>query len=71
MTKAMQTLLDSRPWIQHIDDERNLDNGIIVTLRNGWEFNDDPTCGTRGFDNMTEVKSGTKKSEVNQHTIYL
>lgn len=71
MNKAIQTLIDNRRWIKHIDDERHLDNGIIVTLFDGWEFNSDPTCGTRGFDNMTEVKLGTKKTEVTQHTIHL
>jgi len=54
----------NRPWIAHIDDERNLDHGIIVTLKDGWFFKVDPGCGTYGFDTVAEAKAGTAKSEV-------
>ena len=54
----------TRSWILHVDDERNLDNGIIVTLKDGWYFVDDPRCGTRGFDTVAEAKAGTARSEV-------
>jgi hypothetical protein len=53
-----------RNWIEHIDDERDLDHGIIVTLKHGWFFKDDPNCGVRGFDTVKEAKDGTAKSEV-------
>jgi hypothetical protein len=53
-----------RNWIEHIDDERDLDNGIIVTLKDGWFFKDDPRCGVRGFDTISEAKEGTAKTEV-------
>lgn len=59
---AINTLTAKRPWIAHIDDERDLDNGIIVTLADGWDFADEPGCGVRGFDTMSEVKAGTLKS---------
>ena len=66
MTKTLQVLL-SRPWIAYIDDERNEGNSIIVTLADGWFFKDEPNCGVRGFDTVSEVKSGTIKSAVTQH----
>jgi hypothetical protein len=50
--------------IAHIDDERNLDNGIIVTLRAGWFFVDEPDCGVRGFDTLKELKAGVKSSNM-------
>jgi hypothetical protein len=56
----------NRLWIAHADDERDLDNGIIVTLSDGWCFKDDPTCGVRGFDTLSEAKSGTARTCVYQ-----
>lgn len=50
----------------HVDDERNIDNGIIITLEDGWEFLSDPGCGVRGFDTFSEAKAGTSKTEVRQ-----
>lgn len=66
---AINTLITKRPWIAYIDDERDLDNGIIVTLADGWDFADEPGCGVRGFDTMSEVKAGTLKSCVQQATV--
>jgi hypothetical protein len=54
----------NRPWIAHVDDERDLDHGIIVTLKDGWFFKSDPRCGTYGFDTVAEAKAGTARSEV-------
>lgn len=71
MSKTIDNLLATRRWIAHIDDERNIDNGIIVTLAEGWEFVADRGCGVRGFDTMAEVNAGTKKSEVNQRVLVL
>lgn len=51
-------------YISSIDDERNIGNGIIVTLKRGWFFKKDRGCGVRGFDTMEEMKSGTSRSEV-------
>ena len=56
----------TRSWIAYIDDERDLDQGIIVTLKDGWYFRDDPNCGVRGFDTVKEAREGTAKSEVYQ-----
>jgi hypothetical protein len=54
----------NRFWIANVDDERDLDHGIIVMLKDGWCFKSDPGCGTRGFDTVAEAKAGTAKSEV-------
>ena len=51
---AMQKI-QSRNWVMFVDDERDLDNGIIVMLKDGWEFVADPGCGTRGFDTVAEA----------------
>jgi hypothetical protein len=40
--------------IEYYDDERNLGNGIIVTLIPGVFFYDD--CGVMGFDSPAEAK---------------
>ena len=61
---ANTKLLSRRPWIAYIDDERDLDNGVIVTLAEGWCFKDDPSSGVRGFDTMREMMQGTAKQEV-------
>lgn len=53
-----------RSWIHAVDDERSLGNSIIVTLANGFDFADDPGCGVKGFDTVSEAKVGTTKSAV-------
>jgi|AntAceMinimDraft_12_1070368.scaffolds.fasta_scaffold153782_2 hypothetical protein len=64
MTKK---LIAQRPWIAHIDDERDIGNSIIVTLADGWHFEDGDKEGVRGFDTMQEIKQETCKANVNQH----
>lgn len=71
MSKTLNSLLEQRRWIAHIDDERNEGNSIIVTLAAGWDFVDEQGCGVRGFDTVAEVKAGTNKTSVIQHTIHL
>lgn len=64
MSKTFPKLLASRPWLAHIDDERDLDNSIIVTLAAGYEFADDKGCGVKGFDTVAEVTAGTAKHNI-------
>jgi hypothetical protein len=66
MSKTLNNLLATRPWIKYIDDERSEGNSIIVTLADGYEFADDPGCGVQGFDIVSDVKSGTTKDCVIQ-----
>ncbi len=61
---TLRKLIGDRPWINYIDDERDIGNSIIVTLQNDWFFADEQTCGVKGFDTVGELKSGTKSSEV-------
>ena len=71
MSKTLDTLLASRHWVAHIDDERNIGNSIIVTLEQGWDFEDDKGCGVRGFDTVAEVKAGTSRHKVVQRVIHI
>lgn len=54
----------ARKHIQHVDDERALGNGVIVTLAEGWEFAIDPGCGVMGFDSVAEAYHGSTRQEV-------
>lgn len=65
MSKTLQAIA-ARSWVKHVDDERNIDNGVIITLADGWEFELDPGCGTRGFDTVSEAKAGSAKNAVRQ-----
>jgi hypothetical protein len=71
MSKTLDTLLASRHWIAHIDDERSQGNSIIVTLEKGWDFEDEKGCGVRGFDTVAEVKAGTSRHKVVQRVIHI
>lgn len=62
--KTTKDILSQRNYISHVDDERNIGNGIIVTLSENWYFHSDPGCGVRGFDTWREALDGCKKSEV-------
>jgi len=42
------------------DDERDIGNGIIVTLHLGWSFEQSHE-GVRGFDTVTEAREETRK----------
>lgn len=33
--------LQAHPRVEIVDDERSIGNSVIVTLRNGWRFNDE------------------------------
>ena len=46
--------------VQHWDDERNQQNGIIVTLHYGWSFEPFEHQSVRGFDTVTEAKKAIK-----------
>ena len=64
MSKTLNNLLATRPWVAHIDDERNEGNSIIVTLAEGWYFAYETDCGVRGFDTVSEVKRDTSRNAV-------
>lgn len=45
----------NHPFVEFWDDEREIGNGIIVTLIPGKYFYDD--CGVMGFDTVREAKA--------------
>lgn len=64
MYKALDTIKARRPWVRHIADERDDGNSIIVTLADGYDFAEDPGCGVKGFDTVSDFKAGTTKASV-------
>jgi len=42
--------VESHPAVDYVDDERSIDNGIIVSLKAGYFYKNDPGCGVRGAD---------------------
>jgi hypothetical protein len=51
-------------WVENYDDERNCENGIIVTLHYGWSFEKNEHLGVKGFDTVTEAIKGMKKKNI-------
>ncbi len=43
LTKSDDALekLKAHPRVEIVDDERSIGNSVIVTLKNGWRFNDE------------------------------
>jgi hypothetical protein len=61
MSKTIQKIIATRPWVAHIDDERGDGNSIIVTLDEDYVWDDEKDCGVRGFDFIWEVLQGTRR----------
>jgi len=61
MSKIIQKIIATRPWVAHIDDERGEGNSIIVTLDEDYVWDDEKDCGVRGFDFIWEVLQGTRR----------
>ena len=47
--------------IEYWDDERNIGNGIIVTLNWGWSFEPNEHNGVQGFDLVKEAEHAVRK----------
>lgn len=47
--------LRTNPRVEIVDDERNLGNGVIVTLRRGWTFSFGEDNRVRGEDTLHEI----------------
>ena len=56
--------LINRDKIQYLDDERSIGNGIILTLKPGWQFDIEPFdnagCHVAGGENMKELNEYLK-----------
>ncbi|MDQ0304913.1 hypothetical protein [Ancylobacter polymorphus] len=48
----------NHPFVAHWDDERDIGNGIIVTLSPGQFFYDD--CGVMGFDTVRAAREALR-----------
>lgn len=64
MSKTLKNLTAARPWVSRIDDERCRGGSIYITLVKGFGFSDEPSCSVRGFGSITDVREGTRKSDV-------
>lgn len=71
MNNTLKKLMATRDWIAHIDDERDIGNSIIVTLKDGYSFCDGDKEGVRGYDTIAEVKEGTKRLYISFGTIHI
>lgn len=58
--KTMADIHNER--VEHWDDERDIDNGIIVTLRYGWSFEPCEHSGVKGFDTTREANSAIRSA---------
>jgi hypothetical protein len=63
MSKTLSAI-QALSYVAHVDDERAIGNSIIVTLQKGFAFKDEPDCGVRGFDTVSEAKNGTAMSRI-------
>lgn len=63
MSKTLEKI-QALPWVAHVDDERFYGGSIIITLKQGWYFTDDPGCGVMGVDNVAQAAMYTRKSSV-------
>lgn len=55
MAEASSSGKHTNPLVEYWDDERDIGNGIIVTLIPGVFFYDD--CGVMGFDTVREARA--------------
>lgn len=70
MSKTLQKIQNYR-YVYAVDDERKDGNSIIITLKNGWFFVDEPDCGVRGFDTVADALYDLRKANVFQKVIVL
>ena len=50
-----------RERIAHWDDEREIGNSLIVSLKDGWKFLD-VECHTKGFDTVRDAIDGLRET---------
>jgi len=56
MQKAFQKILDAKPWVRRIVDERKHGGSIVVTLYDSHIWRDAPDCSVQTFDTIKEAK---------------
>lgn len=63
MSKTLD-LVRARPHVLAVDDEREDGSSIIVTLKEGFDFADDPGCGTKGVDTVRRAEEATRADNI-------
>ena len=63
MSKTLDNIR-ALPYVAFVDDERGDGSSIIVTLKDGYEFVDNPGCGVQGFDTVRAARSGCARNAV-------
>lgn len=61
---AFSTYINDSGFESMALDERNIGNGLIVTLAYGWSFEDGYHEGIRGFDTIQEARKATAKKRL-------
>lgn len=56
--------LNRLPIVEIVDDERDLGNGVIVTLKKGWTFEKGQDNRVRGEDTVHEIYDAVKNITV-------
>jgi hypothetical protein len=64
MNKIINSLVEQRPWIESIDDQRKTNRTIVVRLAKGFAFANDVDCSVKSYKCATAVRDGVKKSDV-------
>lgn len=54
----------THPRVEHWDDEREIGNSLIVTLRRGWRFSSDPfiPVHVEGYDTVKAAQAGVRSA---------
>ena len=64
MSRALDSIKKSRPWIARIDDERPDGGAIFVILVDAYNFANDHGNQMIGFDTVADVRNGTREIDV-------
>jgi hypothetical protein len=60
MLSLLVMVVKMKRHVEFWDDERSYGNGIIITLKWGWSFENHYHEGVRGFDTPKETKEALK-----------
>lgn len=63
MSKTLDAIR-ALPYVAYVDDEREDGSSIIVTLKSGYDFAENPGCGVQGFDTVKAARAGCARSAV-------
>lgn len=61
MSKTLETLR-RHPRVEIVDDEREIGNGIIVTLRRGWSFDQLDDNRVSGEDTVSDALAAVRRA---------